>query len=121
MDTESQTDLRPYALGHRNPERTQTSDPKTENLNQFKDPHYVAHLHKSIIENLTPRDTDLERVQRQHILETDPKQRRDISFYNKIPKTTVDATHPRIQTHKLLGHYHLEQKPRQLSDLTFWT
>lgn len=99
----------------------QTSDPKTENLNQLKDPQYMVHLHKSIIENLTPRDTALERIQRQHILQTDPKQRRDSSFYKKIPQTTVDATHPRISTHKLLGCYHLERKPRQLSDLTFWT
>ena len=89
----------------------ETSDPKTENLNQLKDPQYMVHLHKSIIENLTPRDTALERVQKQHILQTDPKQRRDSSFYKKIPQTTVDATRPRISTHKLPGCYHLEQKP----------
>lgn len=63
----------------------ETSDPKTENLNQLKDPQYMVHLHKSIIENLTPRDTALERVQKQHILQTDPKQRRDSSFYKKNP------------------------------------
>lgn len=59
--------------------------PRTENLNQLKDFHSMAHLHKRIVENLTPRDTALERVQRQHILETDPKQSKSISFRDEMP------------------------------------
>lgn len=91
MDSESQTDLRPSTMRRWNPERMQI--PRTENLNQLKDLHSMAHLHKSIIENLTPRDTALERVQRQHILETDPKERENISFYDEMPQTTLDAAH----------------------------
>lgn len=95
--------------------------PRTENLNQLKDFHSMAHLHKRIVENLTPRDTALERVQRQHILETDPKQSKSISFCDEMPhKKTLDVTHLGIQTHKVLRHYHIRQKLRELSDLTFW-
>lgn len=91
------------------PKRMQTSDPKTENLNQLKDPQYMVHLHKSIIENLPPRDTALENSRDSTSYKQIPEQRRDSSFYKKIPQTTVGYT-SRISTHS--GRcYHLEQKP----------
>lgn len=53
-----------------------------ETLNQLKAYHYMAHLHKDIIENLMPRDATLRRVQRPHILEKIPQERHLILWQN---------------------------------------